>query len=151
MTIPESLLSCLALFEPCFSAPSCRRFLPLMRGWLVCVGKRTVTGVMRAAGVAEQDASGFQRFFSRGAWSPGDVVRVVLQMVLKLQGARKAQEIREQARRRLKTAKLEASAGRWKRLSAGPRADSASKTLTTAPSTRYSAPRRWRCGPTRSS
>jgi len=84
VTIPESLLSCLATFEPCFTAPSYRRFLTLMPGWLVCVGKRTVTGVMRAAGVAEKDACGFQRFFSRGAWSPHDVGRVVLQMVLKL-------------------------------------------------------------------
>jgi len=84
VTIPESLLSCLAMFEPCFTAPSYRRFLTLMSGWLVCVGKRTVTGVMRAAGVAEEDVSGFQRFFSRGAWSPDSVGRVVLQMVLTL-------------------------------------------------------------------
>ena len=34
--------------------------------------------------VAEEDASGFQRFFGRGAWSPDSVGRVVLQMVLKL-------------------------------------------------------------------
>jgi len=84
VTIPESLLSCLAVFEPCFKAPSYRRFLTLMPGWLVCIGKRTVTGVMRAAGVAERDASGFQRFFSRGAWSPDCVGRVVLQMALQL-------------------------------------------------------------------
>jgi len=84
VTIPESLLSCLAIFEPCFTAPSYRRFLTLMPGWLVCIGKRTVTGVMRAAGVAERDASGFQRFFSRGAWSPDCVGRLVLQMALKL-------------------------------------------------------------------
>jgi len=84
VTIPESLLSCLALFEPCFTAPGYRRFLTLMPGWLVCVGKRTVTGVMRAAGVADQDASGFQRFFSRGAWSPDRVGLVVLRMALRL-------------------------------------------------------------------
>lgn len=83
MTIPDSLLSCLAAFEPCFTGPSYRRFLMVMPGWLVCVGKRTVTGVMRAAGVAEQDASGFQRFFSRGRWSPDEVGRVLLGMILK--------------------------------------------------------------------
>lgn len=83
MTIPDSLLSCLAAFEPCFTGPSYQRFLTLMPGWLVCVGKRTVTGVMRAAGVAEQDASGFQRFFSRGRWSPDEVGRVLLGMILK--------------------------------------------------------------------
>jgi hypothetical protein len=84
VTIPESLLSCLAAFEPCFTAPSYRRFVTLMPGWLVCVGKRTVTGVMRGAGVADQDASGFQRFFSRGAWSPDRVGQVVLRMALRL-------------------------------------------------------------------
>jgi hypothetical protein len=83
MTIPDSLLSCLAAFEPCFTGPSYQRFLILVPGWLVCLGKRTVTGVMRAAGEAARDASGFQRFFSRGRWSPDEVGRVVLRMALK--------------------------------------------------------------------
>jgi len=93
VTIPESLLSCLATFEPCFTAPSYRRFLTLMPGWLLCVGKRTVTGVMRAAGVAERDASAFHRFFSRGAWSPDCVGQVVLQMALKQMPAHKRVEL----------------------------------------------------------
>lgn len=84
MTIPDTLFSCMAMFESCFTSPSHRRFLTLMAGWLVCVGKRTVTGVMRAAAVADTDPSGFHRFFSRGAWSPDDVGRVVLQLVLRL-------------------------------------------------------------------
>ena len=84
MTIPESLLSCLAMFEPCFTAPSYARSLTLMSGWLVCISKRTITGVMRAAGVAGRDASGYQRFFSRAAWSPMKVGEVVLRFVLRL-------------------------------------------------------------------
>lgn len=84
MTIPESLLSCLSVLEPCFTAPSYRRFLTLMPGWLVCVGKRTVTGVMVAAGVTQRDASGFHRFFSHGAWSPEEVGRHLLGLVLGL-------------------------------------------------------------------
>jgi hypothetical protein len=64
-----------------------------MPGWLVCVGKRTVTGVMRAAGAADEDASGFQRFFSRGAWAPDGVGRVVLEMVLKLVAAEQRVEL----------------------------------------------------------
>jgi len=82
--LPESLLGCLSAFEGCFTAPSYRRFLVLMHGWLVCLGKHTVTGVMRAAGVAEQDVSGFHRFFSRGAWVPWDVGFVVLRLALRL-------------------------------------------------------------------
>ena len=82
--LPEPLLGCLSAFEDCFTAPSYRRFLTLMHGWLLCIGKHTVTGVMRAAGVAEQDVSGFHRFFSRGIWDPQEVGFVVLRLALRL-------------------------------------------------------------------
>jgi hypothetical protein len=72
------------LFESCFRAPSYRRFITLMAGWLLCVGQHTVTGVMRAAGVADRDHSGYHRFFSRGVWSPRRVGLVVLSIALKL-------------------------------------------------------------------
>lgn len=84
--ITEPLLSCLFSFEPCFRSPSYARFLTLMSGWLLCVGKHTVTGVMRAAGVADADHSGYHRFFNRGVWSPEDVGLVVLSMALGLVG-----------------------------------------------------------------
>ena len=82
--LPKSLLGCLSAFEDCFTAPSYRRFSTLMHGWLVCISKHTVTGVMRAAGVAERDISGYHRFFSRGAWDPQEVGFVVLRLALKL-------------------------------------------------------------------
>jgi DDE superfamily endonuclease len=82
--LPDSLASCLLLFESCFRAPSYRRFVTLMTGWLLCVGQHTVTGVMRAAGVAARDHSGYHRFFNRGVWSPQRVGLAVLSMVLKL-------------------------------------------------------------------
>lgn len=82
--LPQTLLACLCTFEPCFTAPSFSRFVTLMSGWVLCIGKHTVTGVMRAAGAAGSDPSGYHRFFSRGAWSPDEVGRVVLQLVLRL-------------------------------------------------------------------
>ena len=82
--LSQTLLSCLSTFESCFTAPSYRRFVTLMSGWLLCVEKRTVTGVMRASGVASEDPSGYHRFFSRGAWSPDDVGRRLLSLALKL-------------------------------------------------------------------
>jgi len=82
--LPQSLLTSLCAFEPCFTAPSFWRFLSLMSGWMLCIGKHTVTGVMRAGGVADRDAGGYHRFFSRGAWSPEEVSCVLLQLVLKL-------------------------------------------------------------------
>lgn len=82
--LPQSLIVCLYAFEPCFTAPSFTRFVTLMAGWLLCIGKHTVTGVMRAAGADHDDPSAYHRFFSRGAWSPERVGRVVLQLALSL-------------------------------------------------------------------
>jgi len=82
--LPESLLEWLSAFEGCFTTPSYRRFLTLMHGWMVCIGKHTVTGVMRAADVAERDVSGYHRFFSRGVWDPQEVGVVVLRLALRL-------------------------------------------------------------------
>jgi len=81
--LPDTLLSCLCLFECCFRAPTYRRFVALMSGWLLCVGRHTVTGVMRAAGVAVRDHNGYHRFFSRGIWSPDAVGLVVMSLALK--------------------------------------------------------------------
>jgi len=83
--LPESVLVCLGVFEGCFTAPGHARFVTLMTGWLLCVGKHTVTGVMRAAGVAEaREHSGYHRFFSRGAWSPDGVGLALARLVLPL-------------------------------------------------------------------
>jgi len=82
--LPESFLGCLSAFEDCFTAPSYRRFVTMMHGWMLCIGKHTVTGVMRAAGVAEQDVSGYHRFFSRGVWDPQEVGLLVLGLALRL-------------------------------------------------------------------
>jgi len=83
--LPESFLGCLSAFQPCFTSPGFRRFQTLMAGWLLCIGKHTVTGVMRAAGVVgKREHSGFHRFFSRGAWCPDQVGLVVMRLVLRL-------------------------------------------------------------------
>ena len=82
--LPQTFLTCLYSFETCFTAPGFARFVTLMTGWLLCLGKHTVTGVVRAAGAADHDCSSYHRFFSRGAWSPQQVSRVVLQLALQL-------------------------------------------------------------------
>jgi hypothetical protein len=83
--LPDAFLACLCVFEGCFTAPSYQRFLTLAAGWLLCTGKHTVTGVMRAAGVVgEREHSGFHRFFSRGAWEPDAVGVALMKLVLTL-------------------------------------------------------------------
>ena len=83
--LPQTFLTCLYSFETCFTAPGFARFVTVMAGWLLCIGKHTVTGVARAAGATDRDCGGYHRFFSRGAWSPQRVGRVVLQLALQLQ------------------------------------------------------------------
>lgn len=83
--LPESFLGCLATLQGCFTKPGYQRFVALMSGWILCIGKHTVTGVLRAAGVVgERDHSGFHRFFSRGAWCPDHVGLALMKLALGL-------------------------------------------------------------------
>ena len=64
--LPESFLLCLSAFEQRFTAPTYQRFGTIIAGWVLCVGKRTVTGVVRAAGVVGcEHHSGYHRSFSQ--------------------------------------------------------------------------------------
>jgi hypothetical protein len=81
--LPESFLTFLAVFERCFTTPSYQRFLTMMTGWVLCVGKRTVTGVMRAAGmVVRREHSGYHRFFSKGRWEPDEIGLSLMRLVV---------------------------------------------------------------------
>ena len=83
--LPETFGCFLLAFDPCFTAPSFQRFLTIMTGWVLCTGKHTVTGVMRAAGVVgKHEHSGYHRFFSAGAWEPDAVGITLMRLVLKL-------------------------------------------------------------------
>lgn len=89
--LPESFLGCLAILQGCFTTPAYQRFVTLMSGWVLCIGKHTVTGVMRAAGVVgKREHGGYHRFFSRGAWIPDQVGLSLMRLALKLlpKGAR---------------------------------------------------------------
>lgn len=82
--LPDSFASVLLAFENCFTAPSFQRFLTVMTGWVLCTGKHTVTGVMRAAGVVgEREHSGYHRFFNGAAWQPDAVGVALMRLVLK--------------------------------------------------------------------
>lgn len=74
-------------FASCFTAPSFESFVTLMSGWVLNIGRHTVTGTVRAAGaVGLKHISSFHRFFSRGRWNTGEVglnlARVVISTLL---------------------------------------------------------------------
>lgn len=66
--------SILCLFSGCFTAPGLENFIILMTGWVLCVRRKTVTGMIEAAGVAnEVHHERFHRFFSKGSWNLDDL------------------------------------------------------------------------------
>jgi hypothetical protein len=81
--LAESFVECLAVFDRCFTSPTYRRFLTLLSGWLLCIGKHTVTGVIRAAGaVGKRHHSGYHRFFSRAVWCTDKVGLTLMRLLL---------------------------------------------------------------------
>ena len=82
--VPNTFVSLLVAFEPCFTAPSYRTFGLLVAGWLHCPGRRTVTAVAVASGGVEQHhISVFHRFFSRARWSLDALGQVVFRLALR--------------------------------------------------------------------
>lgn len=60
--------------SPCFTSPSFESFVTLMSGWVLNLGRHTITGAIRAAGaVGSKHISSFHRFFSRGRWNTDEV------------------------------------------------------------------------------
>ena len=51
VTLPASLSALLAVFAPCFTAPSFRPFCALACGFVGQTGKRTVCGMLTGAGL----------------------------------------------------------------------------------------------------
>jgi hypothetical protein len=70
LTLPASLMTLLACFQPLFTAPSFRTFNALAAGFLAQTGRRTVCGMLTGAGLSRawpHDRA--HRFFSRARWS----------------------------------------------------------------------------------
>jgi hypothetical protein len=67
--MPATLASLVSFFSDCFTKPSFVTFQHLITGWLVCLGKHTVTGLLRASGaLGLKHPSCFHRFFNQAAW-----------------------------------------------------------------------------------
>jgi hypothetical protein len=81
--VPETFIGLLIAFEECFSAPSYRNFVTLVRGWVRCLGRRTVTAMVIAAdAVGTRHISVFHRFFSRACWVLDELGRVAFRLAL---------------------------------------------------------------------
>ena len=68
---------------PCFSIafvsrPTIDSFFTITLGWILCTGRRTITGIIRAAGPdATKSHDAYQRFFSGAKWQMDELWKVL--------------------------------------------------------------------------
>ena len=80
--IVTSFLTLLQGFSPCFTAPSFQTFVVLAGGWVLNLGRHTVTATIRAANaVGWKHFSSFHRFFAAASWLTDEVGVAVLRLV----------------------------------------------------------------------
>ena len=85
LTLPPSLVTLLAAFQPCFTAPSFRTFCALAAGFLTQTGRRTVCGMLtgaRLSRVWRHDRA--HRFFSHARWSAEGFGLVLADLIVAL-------------------------------------------------------------------
>jgi hypothetical protein len=69
-TVPTVLVSWLAVFRPCFTAPVWNHILVLVGGAVLAPGKRTVTQALRVMGLADQPGFGrYHEVLNRARWA----------------------------------------------------------------------------------
>ncbi|OAR21850.1 hypothetical protein A8W25_30940 [Streptomyces sp. ERV7] len=81
-TVPPSLLAVLAKLKGCFTTPTFQTFAVLVVGAIAQTGRRTVTGMLTAAGLQQcwpHDRA--HSFFSRAAWD-ADLLGIVCSHVI---------------------------------------------------------------------
>lgn len=96
-SLPSSILDLFLKFSPCFTRPSLDNFMALSIGWIVCIGRRCITRVIQAAPRTRgskrrgkkrrkqgKHHSALYRFFSRAAWAPDALGRVLFEVLLTL-------------------------------------------------------------------
>lgn len=72
-------------FRGCFSAPSFRHFVLFMIGWVLTVGKHTVSNVILTMKLHESEHfASVYRFLSRAQWNPDHVGHVLFDMMINL-------------------------------------------------------------------
>jgi DDE superfamily endonuclease len=82
-TLPATVCGLLTVFRSCFTAPTFRTFVALLTGLIAQPGRRTVCGMLVAAGLAgvwpHQRA---HRFFSRAVWDVEQLSLALLRLVV---------------------------------------------------------------------
>jgi len=85
LIIATSFAPLLALFADCFTAPTFGTFCHVVNGWILCLGRHTVTGVLQASGaIGQKHHTSFHRFFRSSVWAVEDIGLRLVELVLQL-------------------------------------------------------------------
>jgi hypothetical protein len=83
--LAPSLIPLVTAFAGCFTAPSFVTFQHILAGWVLCLERHTVTGVLRAAGaIGTKHHTSFHRFFRKASWDLDALGLCFIKLVLKL-------------------------------------------------------------------
>src|SRR3954469_7410691 len=83
--VAPSLLPLVSIFGGCFTAPSFVTFQHILAGWILCLERHTVTGVLRAWGaVGSEQHPALQRFFRMAPWDLDSLSLCLIKLVLAL-------------------------------------------------------------------
>ena len=86
--VAPSLVPILAVFADGFTTPSFVTFRHLVAGWILCLERHTVTGVLQASGaVGQKHHTSFHRFFRTAVWDPDAIGLCLAKLVLSLLAA----------------------------------------------------------------
>jgi DDE superfamily endonuclease len=83
--LAPSLLPLVSTFAGCFTAPSFVTFQHILAGWILCLERHTVTGILRAAGaIGKKHHTSFHRFFRQASWDLDSLGLCLIKLALKL-------------------------------------------------------------------
>ncbi|MFA5866253.1 MAG: transposase [Phycisphaerae bacterium] len=71
-------------FFPVFTQPTAQIFLRLLTGWVLCTGRRTITGIIPFAdpnSIRSHDV--YHRFFSKASWDPGRLWELLARFLIR--------------------------------------------------------------------
>lgn len=86
-SLPSPIIAILWPFSVLFSQPSWFTSLDLLLGAILCRGRRTVTGILRATGLSQNKGfSKYHRILNSLDWSPKHGAEILLKMLLKMVG-----------------------------------------------------------------
>jgi hypothetical protein len=81
-TIVASFVALLQVFKPHFTAPTFHTFVTLACGWVLALGRHTVTAVVRAGnGVNWKHISSYHRFFSKSWWQLDELGLTLVRLI----------------------------------------------------------------------